>query len=245
MDPTGVNTLAEAISKYGLFAVLVAVLILAFILMIKLLLKYVSKLMDSLMEQNKAYFEEMIKAPSEPKILDAHLQINEMVGMQLRKLRDLTDADRSFIYMFHNTDHGIGGFPFLKATCFYEWSLSTVKALLGKQRDIPVFLLADALSSLGRGEPFVTRDISADRNKYPALATYMEEVDSRSTVLYPLRSHHTGVIGFLGIDFTHLPISEEEEKSFVEAVASTAVVVQAILDSAGGDSIHETAGTSK
>ena len=116
MDTSGISFFAELISKYGIAVVIIAVFILVFIVLFRVFLKYIDNTFETLKKQNEAYFERLTKPVPEPQILDTHLKLNEMIGQRLRKLRDITDADRTFIYMFHNTDHGIGGFPFLSVS---------------------------------------------------------------------------------------------------------------------------------
>ena len=236
MDTAGVSKVSDLLSKYGVGVVLLAVFIVAFIVAFSFFLKYVNSALETMKEQNAAMFAQLLKPTTEPKILDTHLKVNDMVEQQLRRLRDATDADRAYIYMFHNTDHGIGGFPFLKASCFYEWSLSTVMSLMGKQKDIPVFLLSCALKQIGRGKPFVINDILSQKDQYPALATYMCEVDSRSAVLYPLKSPTGGAVGFIGIDFTALPIDQPEVPKLISEIQISATVIQEILNSVKEDS---------
>lgn len=139
-----VQNFTKLISEYSVLVVACAILFIVFITIFILIINQNKKSMDSLTKLNQQLLAKIMedKPTESPKEkVDHHLEVNEEITERLRLLRDRVDADRVYIFMFHNGEHAINKFSFLKASCLIEWSLYTINQKMIDQKALPISIL--------------------------------------------------------------------------------------------------------
>ena len=191
-----------------------------FIVTLFFIMKSQQKANESFMHEHKLLLENLIKVSldkPEPKKLEhnakeivaIHMKISASIKVHSTKYMSILEADRLAVYIFHNGQSGINGFPFLKFSCMSEQVTSVNKSCIKQHHDFPVNLMSDFINDLythknisyyddaiveGEEDKYMYNDplfdklVSTRGNKYICKAIF----DSNSTL-----------IGFVLVEFTN------------------------------------------
>ena len=135
--------------------------------------------------------------------VERYTQQNTNVEKAIRYTIDQLDADRVYVYEFHNGDHFYSGNHQQKFSCTYESLNSGVSSESLRLQDLRVStfngFIKDVLGIHGE-KSFRLTDIEQIDN--PLLRNWLEERGIRSSYAFPIETLNHGVVGILSVDFT-------------------------------------------
>lgn len=128
---------------------------------------------------------------------------NENVQKAIDFTLNQVEADRTYIFEFHNGDHFYSGNHQQKFSCTYESLNSGVSSESMRLQDLRVStfnsFIKDVLGIHGE-KSFRLKDI--DQIDNPLLRNWLEERGVRSSYAFPIETLNHGVVGIICIDFT-------------------------------------------
>jgi hypothetical protein len=226
-----IEKLAKLISEYSMLVVGCAILLVAFMIVLGYLIKQNQKNMQVITDLNKQLVDKLLEESesseheehesqgtkkSETNLVIRHVQLNEELQKQLKILRDETDCDRTYIFMFHNGEYTLNRFPFLKATCFFEWKLYTIKQTMSDQRAIPVSILTTLCNNLLSTNKYSCDDINLLQDNDPMLYGWLKNKGTKSFFGRSLKDEDGNLIGFIACDYLDTEFSQVSSVKKIE-----------------------------
>lgn len=209
LTTSDIESLTKLISEYSVLIVACAILLLAFIAILTVMLKQNQKNMKIITDLNKQLVDKFLTedensdktADEEKNLVVKHVQLNDELQKQLKIMRDKTDCDRTYIFLFHNGEHTLNMFPFLKVTCFIEWKLYTVKQTMTDQRAIPVSILNTLCTNLLNKDKYMCGNLDDIQEVDPMLYAWLKSKGAKSFFSRALKDDNKNLIGFVACDY--------------------------------------------
>lgn len=221
-----IENLTKLISEYSALIVGCAIIFVAFILILIFIMKQSQKNMQSIADLNKQLVNKLLEEDEERKcgcsnsvennLVMKHTEINEELQKQLKILRDETDCDRTFVFLFHNGEYSVNMFPFLKATCFMEWKLYTIRPTLTDQRAIPVSILTPFCNDLIKYGKWNCKCVEDLQEEEPMMYVWLRSKDSKSFFGRALKDENKNIIGFVACDYVTTDYTQAATVSKIE-----------------------------
>jgi len=128
---------------------------------------------------------------------------NENIQKAVEYTLEKTQADRAYIYEFHNGETFYSGTHQQKFSCTYETLNIGVSAesmnLQGLRVSTFNDFIKDAVGIL-EGQYFSLNDITEMQN--PLIKNWLEERGIQSSYAFPIKTLNDGIVGLLCVDFT-------------------------------------------
>lgn len=237
ITPADVDTMTDIVTDHGALTVgisIIFILLLAFFGLFAYLFTRSNKKMEDLVTmliQAKVCVVDPQMAEIENNLMDFHLSVNSQMKDHLKMLRDIVDADRTFVFTFHNSEKSITGFPYLKASCQIEFSLWNLENNnIMDQRDIQSSALALLCENMSDSGVFLCADIETLRDNDPMFYGWLRKIQSKSFFARVLRDAHGHLIGFVGCDYITDKIGAERTGMIEAEISSIGKSISAILD---------------
>lgn len=203
-DFESVENMTKLISEYSVMVVACAILFIVFITIFIVIVKQNQKSMNNLNELNQQLLKKIMedKPTESPKEkVDHHLEVSEEITERLRLLRDRVDADRVYIFMFHNGEYAINRFPFLKASCLIEWSLYTIKQKMIDQKALPISILTLLCRHLVSKGYLDVENIEDFKELDYMFYGWIKSKGAKSFFCKGVKDKQGGLIGFIACDY--------------------------------------------
>ena len=157
-------------------------------------------------------------------------QISATINALLERTLLRTQADRVYVFEFHNGNTALGGLPFLKMTNTYEALSGTAKSEMHKRADMP-FQLFQSFVDAVYSEDYLVMDVNNRTDKYSAFVyETLVEREISITIRARITDINKRVIGYFGIDYgKNKTISEAVIEESVKIVQDVAVELGALL----------------
>lgn len=235
ITPGEINTVSKAITEYGVMTVGIAILFLIviglfgfFVIQYNRMAKNFDTLIKKLTQKDN---DTEASNEIERDIVNFHMFVNTTMRDHLRMFRDTVDCDRTFVFTFHNNEHSITGFPYLKASCHIEYSLWNLEHnIIADQKDIQSSALIPLTMNLMNPGSFLCHDIEMLREEDPMFYGWLRRIASKSFFARALVDSRGRLIGFVGCDSMTEQIPEERVIQINEELAVVASAISAILD---------------
>lgn len=233
-----IEELTKLISEYSVLIVACAILLIAFIVILSVILKQNQKNMQTITDLNKQLVDKFLTEDDsssgdkseENNLVVRHVQLNSELQNQLKIMRDKTDCDRTYIFLFHNGEHTLNMFPFLKVTCFIEWKLYTIKQTMTDQRAIPVSILNTLCTNLLNKDKYMCGNLDDLQEVDPMLYAWLKSKGTKSFFGRALKDDNKNLIGFVACDYVNTNYEEVTNlKQIEESLKMCSIVVSPLM----------------
>lgn len=233
-----IEELTKLISEYSVLIVACAILLIAFIVILSVILKQNQKNMQTITDLNKQLVDKFLTEDDsssgdkseENNLVVRHVQLNSELQNQLKIMRDKTDCDRTYIFLFHNGEHTLNMFPFLKVTCFIEWKLYTIKQTMTDQRAIPVSILNTLCTNLLNKDKYMCGNLDDLQEVDPMLYAWLKSKETKSFFGRALKDDNKNLIGFVACDYVNTNYEEVTNlKQIEESLKMCSIVVSPLM----------------
>ena len=157
-------------------------------------------------------------------------QISATINALLERTALRTNADRVYVFEFHNGNTALGGLPFMKMTNTYEALNGTAKSEMHKRADMPFQLFQPFVDAI-YGEDYLVMDVNSRTDKYSAFVyETLVERNISVTVRVKIADISKRIIGYFGIDYCNgNPVSEAKVEESVKIAQDVAIELGALL----------------
>lgn len=205
-NENSISSMTKLISEYSVLIVACAILFVVFIIIITTMIRQNQKNLNNITEQNRQLISKLIEnqtpPPSTPKEkMTHHLRVSEELTDRLRLLRDILDADRTYIFMFHNGEYAINKFPFMKASCLIEWSLYTVPQKMIDQKALPISIMTLLTRNLVVDGFMDIEDVESIKELDYMFYGWVKSKGAKSFFCKGIKDVQGGLIGFIACDY--------------------------------------------
>lgn len=129
------------------------------------------------------------------------------INNYLKVIKNVHQAQRTYILEFHNHNENLSGTPFVKFTCKYEWfDLSSgYEPLLGICKDMAFASIAQVFKDvrLSPDQCMTYTDMDNFGNNNPSLAYYIVKPSTKTLVFKGLYDKNNTFIAVLVIEYDH------------------------------------------
>lgn len=165
---------------------------------------------------------------------DERTKQRNSVGAEIQSLLERLvlrcNADRAYVFEFHNGNLSLGGLPFLKMTNTYEALAPGIRSELHKRDSMPFQLFQTFVDAIYTREHLIM-DTEQRTEEYSALVyEILEERNIKFTIRRRITDLNGKVIGYVGLDYCKG--SEEERgraEAYLPALRETATNLGALL----------------
>lgn len=130
--------------------------------------------------------------------LELNNKSDVLIDYHLHELKHKTNADRVWVFRFHNGGHLVGGIPFRKTSCTHEIVKPGVSRELNNLKDIPLSAIQDAMKFLLDNKN--SFEIIIDNLEEGYFRAECESQDINLMIWCRIMSEDK-LIGYIGIDF--------------------------------------------
>lgn len=135
---------------------------------------------------------------------------NEHILLLLKRLIKTLDADRAYIFEFHNGNYFSSGLPMQKFTCTYEVVEDGISAECHNPGEYRVSNFNEYIMNIIKQRDFIIEDVDGMQEK-PLLKNLLIQKGVKSLYNFPIRDIKDKTIGFIGVDFVKENIKLSEE----------------------------------
>lgn len=203
-----VNTIADGISKYGFNAMILAVLIIVLLIIMTAFIFVFMKQSKNLMKQNEELTSNLIKYKQDngkieikKETVESYTTYTEMLKEMCSKTHNLIKADRVAIYVFHNGQVSLSGFPFMKTSCISEWVTYSEYSRIHIHRDIMINLFTGMISELVDKGEYIILDTDVLKSSDPIMYRLIEMDRIESTFVNAITDSDNKLIGYVCAEF--------------------------------------------
>jgi len=135
---------------------------------------------------------------------------NENILSLLKRINKKLNADRVYIFEFHNGTYFSSGLPMQKFTCTYEVVGDGISAECHNPGEYRVSNFNEYIMGIINERDFIVEDTTKMR-AHPLLKNLLTEKGVKSLYNFPIRDLKNKTIGFIGVDFVKENVSLDEE----------------------------------
>lgn len=192
----------------------------------------VKSLQDSLEKTAEEILEEEKELPKDDyhrDIIGSYIDINMTFKNISRTALNSIACDRIAIYVFHNGNKSLYGFPFFKMSCIHEWTKLGSNTLRGKSHtDIPLHAFNDFIEDLYRYRVYKSEDIDNAKMNNPSIKEFTSYSNTKAIYIVAVKNDENIITGFVSAEFDHVDTFESDDKRDLEVRAVMDDMVQKI-----------------
>ena len=175
-------------------------------------------------------YEEKNKIKKHDELAMLRNQISVTINALLERTALRANADRVYVFEFHNGNTALGGLPFMKMTNTYEALNGTAKSEMHKRTDMPFQLFQSFVDAI-YNEDYIVMDVNNRTDKYSAFVyETLVERNISVTIRAKITDISKRVIGYFGIDYCkNNPVSEAVISDSVKIAQDVAIELGALL----------------
>ena len=141
------------------------------------------------------------EAANHDRLLEVRKNIDRSINIALERVLMRTNADRAFVFEFHNGGANLGGLPFIKMSNTYEVVDTGIAPQRQNLGQVSLSMLSGFVSEIST-KPYLTINVSDRDEKIPNI--YYETLLAQGThscILVRISDIRGKIIGYCGVDF--------------------------------------------
>lgn len=163
-----ISTISGLLTKHGSDIVITAIFLAIFILVGLYFIKHQQTISNKIIKEHERLInmliEERVNCHS-PKINNIEITVfekwqkmNQFIQDHLNQFINDIEFRRIGVYLFHNGQTSLNGFPFIKFSCVSEKCINFYDAKMKEHRDVPVNLMDTFILDMSKGLKYITDD---------------------------------------------------------------------------------------
>ena len=178
------------------------------------------------------YIANRLKGKKHEELIDVRANVNKTVNSLIDRAMLRTNACRAYVFEFHNGITALGGLPFLKMSCTYEFVNEGVKSAQYMRDNIPLSLYSSMVDGIIEND-YIVLDPNNRSEPYTHLIYEMlVEQQTLKSIRVKILNSYKQVIGCFGVDFCRedrLPKTEEDMVLTTKLLKETAMKIGVLL----------------
>jgi len=178
------------------------------------------------------YIANKLKGKKHEELIDVRANVNKTINSLIDRAMLRTNACRAYVFEFHNGITALGGLPFLKMSCTYEFINEGVRSAQYSRDNIPLSLHSSMVDGIIEND-FIVLDPNNRSEQYTHLIYEMlVEQQTLQSIRVKILNGYKQVIGCFGVDFcreNRLPKTDEDLKMIAKVLKETAMKIGVLL----------------
>ena len=178
------------------------------------------------------YIANKLKGKKHEELIDVRANVNKTINSLIDRAMLRTNACRAYVFEFHNGVTALGGLPFLKMSCTYEFVNEGVKSAQYSRDNIPLSLHSSMIDGVMEND-YIVLDPNNRSEQYTHLIYEMlVEQHTLKSIRVKILNGYKLAIGCFCVDFcreNRLPKTEEDVKMITKVLKETAMKIGVLL----------------
>jgi hypothetical protein len=178
------------------------------------------------------YVASKLKEKKHGELIDIRTNVNKTINSLIDRAMLRTNACRAYVLEFHNGITALGGLPFLKMSCTYEFVNEGVKSAQYTRDNIPLSLHSSMVDGIIEND-FIVLDPENRSEEHSHLVYEMlVEQQTLKSVRVKIMNSYKQVIGCFGVDYCReyrLPETDEDLEKIKSVLKETAMKIGVLL----------------
>ena len=128
------------------------------------------------------------------------LKLEEKISTKLESIKNRINADRVYIFEFHNGGHTYTGKGIQKLSETYEVTNKGVSVESVNTQNLPTSLFSSLLLSISREGHFYIKDVKMNDSQAPTFREFISNRGVKSFVGFAIKNIENNLVGILGVD---------------------------------------------
>lgn len=218
-----VDNVSNIFVEYGVFIGILSIFIVIFVCVLLGTYRSYQKQITQLMSDNKKHYDDNTKLmqelltvalsnnnklaskpepeSSKKSLVKTYIDVNSVFRTACKGTLEALEADRVAIYVFHNGNKSIHGFPFFKMSCVGEWVLySNGVNNQGKSHsDLPLHLFSSIIENIYDDGEYYTDPLDPVTNE--SLKTFIDSYQINFIYIRAILDNYQNLAGFSIAEF--------------------------------------------
>lgn len=227
MDIQIIRTL---IQEFGLSIAISAIFVFIAVKFIKNTIDQNNELMRMILEDHRKRDHDEASEKHKESI-NLRLEINKRISRLLDNFRREHDADRVYIFEYHNGESNLNGLAFAKMSETYETLKPGFTSHKVAMQGVPTGMMIRLNQEVLVNEHVSIRSISDYRaNEQDQSVLNITRYDTKSIYIRLVKNSKDYPIGFVGVDFVKNEVSEEVEQEIIDDIETLSYKISSLLE---------------
>lgn len=137
-------------------------------------------------------------------LVGAYIDVNMAFKDASREALNKLKCERIAIYVFHNGNNSLHGFPFFKMSCIHEWTSHGSNTLRGKfHSDMPLHMFDDFINDLWKDKVYKAADIEEVAKIDPSILEFTSYSSTKALYMIAIVDSNDTLAGFIVSEFSN------------------------------------------
>lgn len=234
-----VSTISELLVRHGSDIVITSIFLTIFILVGLYFIKHQQTISNKILTEHERLLNILIEERKgirknkryeygrEATVFEKWRRMNQFIQDHLNLFINDIKYRRIGIYLFHNGQTSLNGFPFIKFSCISEKCINFYDSKMKEHKDIPVNLMDNFILDMSKGIQYITDDGIGYSDNLSDLIFMKMLCDSTDNFiiesLYEKDIHN--LVGFIVVEFNHGDLNANNINAYSEVVKNIAKAI--------------------
>ena len=163
-------------------------------------------------------------------LIDKRLEINSKIKNAIEAFRQKVDADRVYIFEYHNGESNLNGLPFAKVSATYEILKPGVISYKSRLQGIPSGLILEFNQNLLTNKQISVPTIVDYKDVDPVGNSVLIRPDAKSFYVALINNINGYPIGFIGMDYISRESGKEEADKAIKELKAISLQIGSLLE---------------
>ena len=178
------------------------------------------------------YIASKLREKMHDELIDTRSKVNKTINSLIDRTMLRTNACRAYVFEFHNGITALGGLPFLKMSCTYEFINEGVKSAQYARDSIPLSLYSSMVDGIIENDFIVLDPNNRSEQHSHLIYEMLVEQQTLKSIRVKILNSYKQVIGCFGVDYcrkNRVPKTDEEIKAIKTVLKETALKIGVLL----------------
>lgn len=223
-----IEVIRGLIADFGLSVTISAIFIFVAYKFIKNTMDQNNRLMKLLLDERKN--EHTTNRIRHNELIDKRLEINSKIKNAIEAFRQKVDADRVYIFEYHNGESNLNGLPFAKVSATYEILKPGVSSYKSRLQGIPSGLILEFNQNLLTNKQISVPNITDYKDIDPVGNSVLIRPDAKSFYVALINNINGYPIGFIGMDYICRESGKEESDKAIKELKAISLQIGSLLE---------------
>ncbi len=224
-----IEAIRSLIADFGLSVSISAIFIFIAWKFIKNTIDQNNKMMKLILDERQNQ-SPAVQQQKHKELIDLRLEVNNKIKVIIDAFRNSTNADRVFVFEYHNGESNLNGLPFAKVSATYEVLQFGVPSYKVRLQSIPSGLILEFNQKLLKEGHISARKIEDYKTIDPTGCSVLVRPDVKSFYVHLMKDTKGCPLGFIGMDYIVKESTEEQEKKALDALEDCANKISSLLE---------------
>jgi hypothetical protein len=225
-----IQILRTLVQEFGLSIAISVIFVTIAVKFIKNTIDQNNKLMKMILEDHRK--KDQIEVSEKHKeSINLRLEVNKRISRLLDDFRRDHEADRVYIFEYHNGESNLNGLAFAKMSETYESSRPGFTSHKVAMQGVPTGMMISLNQEVLINEQVCVRSVSDFRrdNQDQSLLN-ITKYDTKSLYIKLIKNSKDYPIGFIGVDFVKEEMAEETELDLMDELEALSYKISSLLE---------------